>query len=159
MKELTEQEAWYKVSSFCSLAEHCSSEAGDKLIKWGVEDSVRKRIIDKLLKENYINEERYCNFFIHDKLIYNKWGKVRLGQELRRKLIPATLIASCMDNIDEEEYLTILKELLRSKRKNLRGKNEYEINGKLIRFALGRGFEMNVIRQYLKVEDYERMDS
>ena len=47
-----------------------------------------------------------------------------------------------LNEIDEEEYLSILRDLLASKRKSIHAKDDYELNGKLMRFAVSRGFEL-----------------
>ena len=113
----------------------------------------------KLIEEKYIDEERYCKSFVHDKFVYNKWGKMKITKELRSKKISLQCIESQLSKIDESEYLNVLKSLLQAKKKTIRGKSEYEINGKLIRFALGRGFEIDVIRLCLNTEIYEGIDS
>lgn len=66
-------------------------------------------------------------------------------------------INNAMGAIDEDEYLEILRDLIKAKRKSTRGKNDYEINGKIARFAVGRGFEYAAIRQCLgnDIEEYE----
>ena len=159
MKEISEEEAWYKVSALCSLSEHCLSEISDKMDKWAVAKDVQSRILKKLVEEKYIDEERYCKSFVHDKFAYNKWGKIKITKELLFKKISLQCIENQLSKIDETEYLEVLKYLLQAKKKTVRGKSEYEINGKLIRFALGRGFEMDAIRICLNAGDYEEIDS
>ena len=44
-----------------------------------------------------------------------------------------------LNEIDEEEYHAVLQKLLAAKRKSVRAESEYELNGKLVRFALSRG--------------------
>jgi regulatory protein len=46
--------------------------------------------------------------------------------------------------------------LLKQKRKSTKAANDYELNQKLVRFALGRGFTFDIIRQCLEVD--EEMD-
>jgi len=159
MREISEDEAWYRVSAMCSLSEHCLSEISDKMDKWAVSKDAQFRILKKLIEEKYIDEERYCKSFVHDKFVYNKWGKMKITKELRSKKISLQCIESQLSKIDESEYLNVLKSLLQAKKKTIRGKSEYEINGKLIRFALGRGFEIDVIRLCLNTEIYEGIDS
>ena len=71
------------------------------------------------------------------------------------KKIPADLSWRCLNGIDQDEYLAVLRDLIASKRKSVRGKDEYEQNGKLIRFALSRGFEMKDIKCCIEVSDEE----
>ena len=57
------------------------------------------------------------------------------------------------NEIDEEEYLSILDSLLLAKRKSVHAGNEFELNGKLMRFALSRGFEMKDISRCIQLSD------
>ena len=85
---------------------------------------------------------------------------MKIAQGLRMKGIDKETIATAMEVIDEAEYLDILRDLLKAKRKSTKGKNEYEVNGKLVRFATGRGFEYAAIRQCLgaSVDEFEEWE-
>ena len=58
-----------------------------------------------------------------------------------------------LDEIDDKEYLDVLRPLLKQKRKSIKADSDYELNQKLVRFALGRGFTFDLIRQCLDVDD------
>lgn len=143
---IDEKEALNRMARFCSTAEHCRTEIEEKLRKWSLSDEVVKRIIRTLEQENYVDEGRFCRAFIHDKYRFDKWGKVKIAQALRLKHIPVSTYAPIMDEvIDEDEYLNLLRNLLNAKLRNIRAKNSYELRAKLVRYALGRGFEMEDI--------------
>lgn len=150
MKELTESEALGKVAAYCSMAEHCASEVISKLESWNIPAEAIERILERLDKEKYMDEGRYCRCFVNDKLRFNKWGKVKIAQTLYQKQISQEAIRASLDAVDEDEYQRILLELLISKKKSVKAKSDYELNGKLIRFALGRGYGMDVIQRCLK---------
>lgn len=153
MKELNEEEALYKAAAYCSLAEHCSSEVSEKLDGWGVSSDSKRRILERLVAEKYLDENRYCRFFIHDKLKYDKWGRHKIAQALWMKKIPSEISAPLLEEIDEDEYRSVLRSLLESKQRTLSARNKYEMSGKLIRFALGRGFEMDEIRRCVAIKE------
>lgn len=158
MKELTEKEVWNKVTAYCSIAERCSADVVDKLQKWGVERDVLSNITSKLVEEKYIDEKRYSFAFVNDKYRFAKWGKVKIAQALKQKQVPEDVYDLALKDVDENEYLDILRNLLNAKRKTIHAKNEYEQNGKLIRFALGRGFEMKDIRLCIHLFDDNDFD-
>ena len=58
-----------------------------------------------------------------------------------------------MEEIDTEEYDSILKKLLKQKMKSIKAANDYERSMKLIRFAMGRGFTLEEIRRYVNQLD------
>ncbi len=151
--EITETEALKRMEAYCSTAEHCRAEIVEKLQRMGVAHDAVEHIINRLIKEGYIDEERFCRAFIHDKYRFAKWGKYKIGRALQQKEIPSSVYRIFLDEVDEGEYLATLRYLLAAKRKSIRAKSEYELNGKLIRFALGRGFEMKDIRCCIDVSD------
>jgi hypothetical protein len=103
--------------------------------------------------EKYIDEERFCRAFVNDKYRFAKWGKVKIAQALQLKKVSYNVCRRFLNEIDEEEYLSILDSLLAAKRKSVHAENEYELNGKLMRFALSRGFEMKDIRHCIQLSD------
>ena len=60
MNTITEEEALNRMAAYCSAAEHCKAEVNEKLQKWGLPYEVINRIIDRLVVEKFIDEERYC---------------------------------------------------------------------------------------------------
>ena len=155
-KDMTEQEAYLQLAALCAQAEHCQQEMRDKMRRWELDETVQNRIIDRLIKERYVDDERYARAFVKDKIRYNKWGRRKVQQALWQKHIDADVQQQVLDEIDEKEYLDILRPLLKQKRKSIKAESDYELNQKLVRFALGRGFGFDIIRQCLDVgeEDY-----
>ena len=149
-KEYSLEELLHKAASFCSISEHCVSEVEDKLSAWGVGTEAKNQIIDRLLSEDFINEKRYCNFFVKDKFRFNKWGKIKISYALKQKGLSADLISEALDAIDEGEYDEMLASILKSKLSGLKYEFEYERQGKLFRFAQSRGFESQAISRVLR---------
>ena len=157
-KDMTEQEAYLQLAALCAQAEHCQQEMRDKMRRWELDETVQNRIIDRLIKERYVDDERYARAFVKDKIRYNKWGRRKVQQALWQKHIDADIQQQVLDEIDEKEYLDILRPLLKQKRKSIKAENDYELNQKLVRFALGRGFGFDIIRQCLNVDDIDIED-
>ena len=84
---------------------------------------------------------------MHDKIRYNKWGRRKIEQALWQKRISEDIAHDVFDQVDDQEYIQVLAPLLKSKFKTIKAKTDYERSMKLIKFALGRGFEMRLIRQ------------
>lgn len=154
-KEMTEQEAYLQLAALCAQAEHCQQEMHDKMRRWELDETAQKRIIARLVKERYIDDERYARAFVKDKIRYNKWGRRKVQQALWQKRIDSDIQQRVLDEIDEKEYLDVLRPLLKQKRKSIRATNDYELRQKLVRFALSRGFGFDIIRQCLDVDDID----
>lgn len=155
-KEKTEQEAYLQLAAACAQAEHCEQEMRDKMKRWGMAPEAQNRVVERLTKERYIDNERYARAFVKDKVRYNKWGRRKVQQALWMKHIDDDIQQRVLDEIDDEEYLKVLVPLLKQKRKSIKAANDYELNQKLVRFALSRGFDYGIIRQCLDVD--EEMD-
>lgn len=157
MKELTDKEAFNKASSLCAGAEYCRSEIITKLEKWGVAPETIGQIMERLIEERYIDESRYARFYAHDKLRYNKWGRIKIAQGLRLKKIESEDIKEALDSLDEDEYRSIIKGVLKTKQRTVTGRNDYERKMKLLRYAAGKGFEPSIVQPLIHLDD-EDMD-
>lgn len=157
MKQMSEQEALLRLTSLCSTAEHCSHEMLEKMRRWEIDEDAQTRIMEYLVKEKYIDDERYARFFAKDKIRYNKWGRRKVEQAMWQKHIDTDIQQRVLDEIDDDEYLLILRPLLKSKRRTVKAANNYEMNMKLIRFAMGRGFTMDIIRQCLDNDEFDEI--
>ena len=152
-KETTEQEAYLQLAALCAQAEHCQQEMRDKMKRWEMAPEVQERVIARLIKERYIDDERYARAFVKDKIRYNKWGRRKVQQGLWMKRIDDSIQQRVLNEVDDTEYLAVLKPLLKQKAKSIKAENDYELTQKLVRFALGRGFTYDIIRQCLDVDD------
>lgn len=144
---MTEQQALLKLTTLCSQAEHCSGEMLEKMQRWELPDEVQARIMEHLVREKYVDDERFCRFFIRDKIRYNGWGRRKIEQALNAKHIDRHVSDPVFADIADDEYLAVLRPLLLAKQKSIKGSNDYERSMKLIRFALGRGFDIDIVRQ------------
>ncbi|MCR5679165.1 MAG: RecX family transcriptional regulator [Prevotella sp.] len=152
-REMTAQQAFQKLSDLCSRSEHCQHEMHEKMHQWGVSLEEQAQVIEQLISGRYIDDSRFARAFIYDKIRYSKWGRRKVEQALWAKHIDEEVSKPILDDVDDNEYLSILRPMLRQKRKSIRAASEYEATMKLIKFALGRGFTMDIIKQCLNVED------
>lgn len=157
-KEMNEQEAYLQLAALCAQAEHCEQEMRDKMKRWELDETVQNRVIDRLTDERYIDNERYARAFVKDKIRYNKWGRRKVQQALWMKRIDTDIQQRVLDEIDEKEYLDVLRSLLKQKRKSIKAENDYELNQKLVRFALSQGFTFDIIRQCLNVDEIDEYE-
>ena len=149
-KEYTREELLHKAASYCSLSEHCVSDVEEKLILWNAQENDKQFIVNKLLKDDFINEKRYATAFVNDKFKFNKWGKIKISMALKQKRVDNDLIVNALNSIDEDEYNEMLATILKTKLKTLKWKDEYEKTGKLFAFAQSRGFENEVIDRIIR---------
>ena len=154
-KERTEEEAFLQLAALCANAEHCQYEMLEKMKRWELSEEAQARVMARLIEERYVDDRRYARAFVKDKIRYNKWGHRKVQQGLWMKRIDKEIQDEVLDDIDEKEYLDVLKPLLKQKRKSIKANSDYELNQKLVRFAYGRGFTFDIIRQCLDVSDID----
>jgi len=139
----SEQEAFGKLSALCAVAEYCCHDMEKKMRNWELPEGAGERIVQKLVAEKYIDENRYAHAFVREKFRYNHWGRVKIQHELRLRHISQRNIDDALEEIPSEDNLQTLRDLINKKRPSVKGQSEYEIRGKLIRFAIGKGFAMD----------------
>ena len=99
--------------------------------------------------KNYLNEERFARAFVGGKFRVKKWGRLKIRQEMKLKGLANDLIQKSLLEIDGDAYEETLKELLSKKLQGLKGEPS-QIKQKLLRFALSRGFENDIVWEVLK---------
>lgn len=149
-KEIDEKEAMIRAEALCSSRECCISEIEEKLIRWGQNPEAQQRIICHLLEERYIDEKRFCRAFALDKMRYNRWGRIKIGQALRLLGVSERDREAALDELPAEEYEEIFVRLLRAKSPTIKAASDYEHRAKLIRFLQGRGFELRLIMNHIE---------
>ncbi len=154
MKQKTEQDAYLTLAALCAQSEHCQWEMTEKMRRWELDEAAQARVMERLTKERYVDDERYARAFVKDKVRYNKWGRRKVEQALWQKHIDEDIRQQVLDEVSDDEYLDVLRPLLKQKRKGIKAQSEYELNQKLLRFAVGRGFTFDIIRRCIDgVED------
>ena len=149
MNKINYEQALHRLAAYCSRAERCVFDVRRKMDEWEISSEQQNQVIQKLKKEKFLDEERYCKAFVNDKSKYNRWGIYKIRFELKRKQIPETLIVEALKNLNPEENREQLKSLIEQKIKSVKGKNEWEIRQKLMRFAASRGFSQEEIEKIL----------
>lgn len=149
LRQLTYEQALTRITSLCSASEYCIHDINEKLYRWGISNTDSERIIDYLLDEKYIDEARYAQAYTNDKLRFSHWGRIKIKSMLRMKHISDRDINNAFDNISEEEYKSILRDIIKGKAKSEGDAEDYASRAKIIRFALQRGFEMEEITKFI----------
>ncbi len=149
---ISENDAMIRLTAKCAGAEYCVADIRKMMSRWELPEGVADKIIKRLLDERYIDEKRYAHAFVRDKFRYNHWGWIRIELELKKRNIAQEFIDEAKEEINDEANLTELRRIIKSKRRTVKGKSEYEVNAKLFRFALSRGFSYADINEVLHTD-------
>jgi regulatory protein len=153
IKYHTPEQAIIKIRDWCAYQERCQQEARDKLYDYGLKTDDVENIIAQLVNENFINEERFAIAFAGGKFRIKKWGKVKIKQELKAKRVSDYCIKKGLAVIDSTDYINTLKKVLALQAKSITEKNFLKKKQKLIRHALGKGYEQDLIFDILKSQE------
>lgn len=143
------QQSKAKAAKYCAYQERTQQEVRDKLYSYGLSREVVEDVLAELILEGFVNEERYAKAFSRGKFINNKWGRVKIAIALRQKGISEYCVRTGLEAIDEEEYYSLLKSLIEKKWKSLSHEEKYVRKHKTARYAIGKGFESDLIWKIL----------
>lgn len=149
-KLFTYDEIKVKLMNYCAYQDRCHDDVERKMREFVLIPEAKDEILLYLMRENFLNEERFVRSFIRGKFTMKKWGRNKISQHLKQKNITDKLIKRCYDEIDEKEYLDVIAEVYRKYFEKQKGLKEYQKKSKTIRYLLSRGFEYEEILKVIE---------
>jgi regulatory protein len=140
-----QRSAFLKASAICSRGETCTFDIQAKLKAWGLEPQDAELVINQLKEEKYLDDERFARAYVKDKFRFNHWGRQKIAYMLHSKNISRDIQEAAFEAIDSDAYSEKLVKLIAEKEKTTKAKDKLDKRNKLMRFAMGRGFETNMI--------------
>jgi regulatory protein len=144
-KRLTKDEALKKIRHYCSYQERSHSEVKEKLYSYGLYKVETEEVISLLIADNYLNEERFAKQFAGGKFRMKQWGRKKIVYELQQKGVNKVNIKLGLKEIDEEQYLAVIKKLAEKKWKELKGQHYIARQAKTNAYLLQKGYEQQLI--------------
>lgn len=129
-----------KAEQYCAQGEHCCSEVKGKLLAWGAGIELAQVIVDHLVLNKYIDEERFCRTYCDSKLRLMKWGRIKIAYQLRSKRIEERLIAQSIDGLDQAVYDETLHNLAENKLDTIKDTDPRKRYAKAMAFLTSHGF-------------------
>jgi len=148
-KLFTFDEIRQKLVNYCVYQDRCHAEVEQKMREFVLIPEAKEEIILYLLRENYLNEERFTRSYIRGKFNIKHWGKNKIKMHLKQKGITEKLITRSFDEIDDDDYLKIIEKLYENHFSKQKGLQVYQKKSKTIKYLLSRGFEYDEILQVI----------
>ena len=145
-KQLTPGQALQKLRHYCAYQERCHSEVKEKLYSLGVFKKDLDGIIATLIEEGYLDEERFALAFAGGKFRIKQWGRVKIKYELKQKRVSDYSINKALKQINEKEYIAVLKKLAEDKYASLKNEQPFLRKKKTMDYLLQKGFEGEMVR-------------
>ena len=140
-RELSKAEWLDKAEGYCARSEHCAADVRRKLYEWGTPAEFFDDIEQSLYARDFLNDARFCRAYVHDKVAYQAWGRVKIQAGLHALQLPEGSIRTALAELDEEQYFKNLRSLIASRRA--------DSQDKLLRFLAQRGFTYDEIQSQL----------
>ncbi len=142
-------QALEKLRQICSRQEKCPADMIAWLKRWDISKEQQTEILEKLKSEGFVDEHRYARAFVKDKIKFDHWGTIKIRYFLQQKGIARVVCEEVIREIDRDEYRSMVGRELAKKRKSLKGSRR-EIWAKLARYGSSRGYEMEVMQEFLE---------
>ena len=144
-KVYTVKEATERIHSYCAMQDRCQWEVERKMKEWGISDEIIENILTDLILDKFVDEERFSESFCRGKFRIKRWGKVKIKNELKIKKISKNCINKGLLQIENKEYMKVLKDLYIKKRNSLKDTNQFIRKGKIAKHLQQKGFESKLI--------------
>lgn len=149
-KPLTPDQVLDKMAKYCAYQERCVKDVRDKLKTFDIPQEEKTKILDYLLDNRFVNDERFAMSFVRGKVNQSGWGLNKIRFHLIQKGIAKELIDEALEQTDEEVYRQRLINILKTKAKTVKAANDFEKKRKLAAYAMQKGFEGNLVWEVLK---------
>lgn len=149
-KPLTPDQVLDKMAKYCAYQERCVKDVKDKLKTYDIPQESKDEILDYLLDNRFVNDERYAKAFVRGKVNQSGWGINKIRFHLIQKGIDKDIIDEALGQTDEEAYRQRLIEILKTKAKTVKADSDFEKKRKLAAYAMQKGFEGSLVWETLK---------
>jgi regulatory protein len=141
----------------CARSEKSSGDALRLMHTWQVPQAERQGVLDRLISDRFIDDSRYAEAYVREKSRMSGWGARKIAMQLRQKGVGREVISEALRQLDGDDELPRLVEKLRRKMRTTKYSSEYELRGKLLRYALSLGFDydmaMRAVEESLAEQD------
>ena len=149
-KPLSPDQVLDKMAKYCAYQERCVKDVTDKLKTFDLPEKDRQEILNYLIDNRFVNDERFAHAFVRGKINQSGWGVNKVRYHLMQKGIGKELIDEALQSFDQEAYRQRLVEVLKTKSKTVKAANDFEKNRKLAAYAIQKGFEASLVWEMLK---------
>ena len=145
-KTKTAQQALQSLMRLASRSEKSTGDALRLMRTWGVPEAEQRGVLDKLIADRYIDNRRYAEAYSREKMHLAGWGERKIAMQLRLKGVERETISAVLSELmADDDTAERLRERLEKRLRTVKAANDYELKGKLFRYALGLGYDYDVI--------------
>lgn len=141
-KTKTAKQALQSLERLCARSEKSTGDAMRLMRTWGVPEAERQGVVDALIAARYIDNRRYAEAYAREKSQLSGWGERKIALKLREKGVEREIINTVVAPLREDDgKAERFQAKLERKLRTTKAASDYELRGKLLRYALGLGYE------------------
>ncbi len=154
-KSKSPEQALSSLMRTCARAERSSGDARKSMARWAVDPSAREGILQKLIADKFIDDERYSRAYIREKTNLSGWGSRKIAAALRAKGIATEIFSPLLADLDKDSLAERLSAKLTRKATTVKGESTYEKRGKLLRYGLSLGYDYQMVMDSIEQINFE----
>ena len=141
----TPDEALASLMRLCARAEKSEGDARRLMRGWGLVERDAQQVLDRLLRDRFIDDSRYAEAFVREKLRLSGWGEYKIRTALQRKGVRKETIDAALSQADRSGMGERLAQQLCRKARTVKYATQYELKTKLIRYGLSLGYDYEAV--------------
>lgn len=150
-KTKTAQQALQSLMRLAARSEKSTGDALRLMRTWGVPEAEQRGVLEKLIADRYIDNRRYAEAYAREKSRLAGWGERKIAMQLRMKGVERETISAVLAEVLQDDSMAErLQEKLEKKLRTVKAANDYELRGKLLRYALGLGYDYDMAAEVIE---------
>ncbi|HIW20026.1 MAG TPA: RecX family transcriptional regulator [Candidatus Alistipes pullicola] len=149
-REKTPEQALRSLMNLCVKAERSEFDVRRLLERWGVAEGERQRIVDTLVRERFVDNRRYAEAYVREKVRFSGWGRYKIRAALRAKRIDESIVEGALEQVDGASMREKLEHRLQMKMNRTKSRDAYDLRGKLVRYGAGLGFDTDTVLEVVE---------
>jgi recX family len=141
----TPEQALAALMRLCARAEKSQDDARRLMRGWGVAEKDAEQVLGRLVRDRFIDDSRYAEAFVREKLRLNGWGEYKIRTALQRKGVSKERIDAALSQADRPAMGERLAQQLERKARTVKYASPYELKTKLIRYGLSLGYDYEAV--------------
>ncbi len=147
VRSKTPEQALNSLMALCARAEKSSGDAYRLMTRWGVEKAEQPKILGQLIKDRFIDDERYAAAYIRDKINLSGWGKFKIKAQLQQKGVAKEIIEEQLSELDRDKMGERLQEMIARRARTTKYTTKYQLRDKLIRYGASLGYDFSSVSE------------
>ena len=144
-RDKTPDEALAALMRLCARAEKSEGDARRLMRGWGVAEKDAEQVLGRLVRDRFIDDSRYAEAFVREKLRLSGWGEYKIRTALQRKGVSKERIDAALSQADRPAMGERLAQQLERKARTVKYASQYELKTKLIRYGLSLGYDYEAV--------------